>query len=301
MSHISNRYEFVYLFDVKDGNPNGDPDAGNMPRIDSETGHGLVTDVSMKRKVRNFVGMTKKFSPPYDIYIKEKAVLIESHEKAYEALGVDLSKDEKKRKGGDKVPEARAWMCQNFYDVRTFGAVMALKVNAGVVKGPIQLSFARSVDPVLQFEHSITRMAVATKEEAESQSGDNRTMGKKHSVPYGLYRAHGFISAYFAEDTGFSEDDLQLFWSSLINMYDHDRSAARGEMNARKLYVFKHIGDGEASKLGTTPAHKLFDLISINRKDTETPPRSFNDYEVQVNMDTLNGELKDKIEFSSMI
>lgn len=299
MSAISNRYEFVYLFDVKDGNPNGDPDAGNMPRIDAETGHGLVTDVSLKRKVRNYVGITKRYEPPYDIYIKEKAVLIEAHEKAYKELGVDLEKDDKKRKGGDRVPEARSWMCKNFYDVRSFGAVMALKVNAGVVKGPVQLSFARSVDPVLQFEHSITRMAVATKEEAESQGGDNRTMGKKHTVPYGLYRSHGFISAFYAEDTGFTEEDLQLFWNSLTNMFDHDRSAARGEMSARRLIVFKHIGEGESARLGTHPAHKLFDTVTVHRK-SDGPPRSYTDYEIKIDEAAIE-KLKGKIELLDLI
>lgn len=299
MSAISNRYEFVYLFDVKDGNPNGDPDAGNMPRIDPETGHGLVTDVSLKRKVRNYVGITKKYKPPYDIYVKEKAVLIEAHEQAYKELGIDIEKDDKKRKGGDRVSDARRWMCQNFYDVRCFGAVMALKVNAGVVKGPVQLSFARSVDPVLQFEHSITRMAVATKEEAESQGGDNRTMGRKHTVPYGLYRSHGFISAFYAEDTGFTEEDLQLFWESLKNMFDHDRSAARGEMTARRLIVFRHTDEGESARLGTHPAHKLFDTVTVHRK-SEGPPRSYSDYEVRIDKAAID-RLKGKIELLDLI
>ncbi len=299
MSAISNRYEFVYLFDVKDGNPNGDPDAGNMPRIDAETGHGLVTDVSLKRKVRNYVSIIKKYTPPHDIYVKEKAVLIEQHEKAYQDLGIGLEKEDKKRKGGDRVPEARQWMCQNFYDVRTFGAVMALKVNAGVVKGPVQLSFARSIDPVLQFEHTITRMAVATKDEATKQDGDNRTMGKKHTIPYGLYRVHGFVSAFYAEDTGFSEDDLQLFWNALINMFDHDRSAARGEMSARRLIVFKHIGEGESARLGTYPAHKLFDTVTVHRQ-SEGPPRSFADYKVQMDEETIK-KLNGKVEVLDLI
>lgn len=295
MSTIANRYEFVYLFDVKDGNPNGDPDAGNMPRIDAETGHGIVTDVSLKRKVRNYISIIKKEKPPFDIYIKEKAILIEAHEKAYQSLDIDLSKESGKRKGGDNVPLARKWMCQNFFDIRTFGAVMSLKVNAGTVKGPIQLSFGRSIDPILQLEHSITRMAVATKEEAEKQSGDNRTMGKKHTVPYGLYRAHGFVSAYFAEDTGFSEDDLQLFWAALRGMYDHDRAAARGEMTARRLIVFKHTGEGESAKLGTHPAHKLFESVTVERKDKVLPPRSYSDYNVEINqaaIDTLKGKIE---------
>lgn len=285
---IQNRYDFVYLFDVKDGNPNGDPDAGNQPRVDPETGNGLITDVSLKRKVRNYVTIAKEAKPPYDIYIKEKAVLIEAHEKAYEAIGSKIEsskkdeKDKEKRTGGDQVGKAREWMCKNFYDVRTFGAVMALKVNAGVVKGPIQLTFARSVDPVINLEHSITRMAVATKAEAEAQDGDNRTMGRKHTVSYGLYRAHGFISAHFAADTGFSEEDLNLFWQSLQNMWDHDRSAARGEMACRGLYIFKHLGDPAESKLGTAPAHKLFDLVTIKRKTGVDIPRSIEDYDIQI-------------------
>lgn len=280
---IQNRYDFVYLFDVKDGNPNGDPDAGNQPRIDPETLHGLVTDVSLKRKVRNYVTIAKGAKPPYDIYVKEKGILIETHEKAYEAVGEDVvKKEDKKRTGGDAVGKAREWMCKNFYDVRTFGAVMALKVNAGVVKGPIQFTFARSLDPIVQLEHSITRMAVATKEEAEKQGGDNRTMGRKHTIPYGLYKAHGFISAHFAEDTGFSESDLELFWQALQNMFDHDRSAARGEMTCRGLYVFKHD-----SMLGNAPAHKLFDRVSITRKDTGEPPRAFSDYTVTVDESNL--------------
>ncbi|EMI71640.1 type I-C CRISPR-associated protein Cas7/Csd2 [Leptospira noguchii] len=286
---IQNRYEFVYLFDVKDGNPNGDPDAGNQPRVDPETGNGLITDVSLKRKIRNYVTIVKSATPPNDIYIKEKAVLIETHEKAYVAVGAKLEtpkKEEKeKRTGGDQVGKAREWMCKNFYDVRTFGAVMALKVNAGVVKGPIQFTFARSIDPVINLEHSITRMAVATKKEAEDQDGDNRTMGRKHTISYGLYRAHGFISAHFANDTGFSEEDLELFWSSLQNMFDHDRSAARGEMNCRGLYVFKHVGDGKdanQAKLGVAPAHKLFNLISVSKKDDSTPARDFSDYSVKI-------------------
>ncbi len=278
MTAIQNRYDFVLLFDVQDGNPNGDPDAGNMPRIDAETGRGLVTDVCLKRKVRNFVSIVKGEKPPYDIYIKEKAVLIRSHEKAYEALGVDLTQDKGKRKGGDKVEEARLWMCQNFFDIRTFGAVMGLGVNCGQVRGPVQLTFGRSVDPVAIAEHSITRMAVATEAEAEKQGGDNRTMGRKTTVPYGLYRAHGFISAHLAEQTGFSEEDLNLFWQALAGMFDQDRSSARGEMAMRDLIIFKH-----ESKLGNAPAHILFERVTVERKNMEVPPRAFIDYEVKVN------------------
>ena len=292
---IKNRYDFVYLFDVKDGNPNGDPDAGNQPRTDPETGNGLVTDVSLKRKVRNYIQIVQGNTQNFDIYIKEKAVLIEQHERAYTSINGDSSikKDAKgndKRTGGDQVREARAWMCQNFYDVRTFGAVMALKVNAGVVKGPIQFTFARSIDPVLNLEHSITRMAVATKQEAEAQGGDNRTMGRKHTISYGLYRAHGFISAHYANDTGFSEEDLNLFWNALQNMWDHDRSAARGEMACRGLYIFKHSGDENEAKLGTAPAHKLFDLVTVKRKDGVEIPRQVSDYEVLVNKELLKNQ-----------
>lgn len=275
---LSNRYDFVMLFDVKDGNPNGDPDAGNLPRLDAETGHGLVTDVSLKRKVRNFVGLVKGEQPPYEIYVKEKAILNKTHERAYEGIGkADLLKgDDKKRKGGDAVGEARDWMCKNFFDVRTFGAVMSTGVNCGQVRGPVQLTFARSVDPIIAQEHSITRMAVATEAEAEKQDGDNRTMGRKHTVPYGLYVAHGFISSFLAKQTGFDEDDLELLWQALGQMFEHDRSAARGEMATRGLYVFKHD-----SELGNAPAHSLFDRIQAVKK--AEVPRSFADYAVTVN------------------
>lgn len=274
---LNNRYDFVLLFDVKDGNPNGDPDAGNLPRLDAETGHGLVTDVCLKRKVRNFVGLAHGEQPPYEIYVKEKAVLNKQHERAYEGIGkAELLKgDDKKRKGGDAVDEARQWMCKNFYDVRTFGAVMSTGVNCGQVRGPVQLTFARSISPVVALEHSITRMAVATEAEAEKQGGDNRTMGRKFTVPYGLYRAHGFVSAHLANQTGFSEDDLKLLWDSLVNMFDHDRSAARGEMSTRGLYVFKHEG-----ALGDAPAHSLFDLVEVKQNDPAATPRAFSDFTV---------------------
>ncbi|MEW5904052.1 MAG: type I-C CRISPR-associated protein Cas7/Csd2 [Pseudomonadota bacterium] len=281
---LNNRYDFVLLFDVKDGNPNGDPDAGNLPRVDAETGKGLVTDVSLKRKVRNFVGMVKadkdrKPLPEYDIYIREKAILNDQNERAYVGIGkAELLKgDDKKRKGGDAVGEARDWMCKNFFDVRTFGAVMSIGVNCGQVRGPVQLTFARSVDPIVAQEHSITRMAVATKAEAEKQDGDNRTMGRKFTVPYGLYVAHGFVSAHLANQTGFSEEDLELLWQSLANMFEHDRSAARGEMATRGLYVFKH-----ESQLGNAPAHSLFARIQPQLKNEGSVPRSFEDYRVSV-------------------
>lgn len=276
---LNHRYDFVLLFDVKDGNPNGDPDAGNLPRLDAETGHGLVTDVSLKRKVRNFVGMVKEEKPPYEIYVKEKAILNKQHERAYEGIGKgDLLKgDDKKRKGGDAVDEARQWMCKNFFDVRTFGAVMSTGINCGQVRGPVQLTFARSVSPVVALEHSITRMAVATEAEAEKQQGDNRTMGRKFTVPYGLYRAHGFVSAHLAKQTGFGDDDLKLLWDALVNMFDHDRSAARGEMSTRGLFVFKHEGE-----LGDAPAHALFDLVQVKQNNPDAPARGFGDFSVTV-------------------
>ncbi len=275
---LTNRYDFVLLFDVKDGNPNGDPDAGNLPRVDAETGRGLVTDVCLKRKVRNFVGLVKGEQPPFEIYVKEKAVLNNQHKRAYVGIGKPelLEGDDKKRKGGDAVDEARQWMCRNFYDVRAFGAVMSTGINCGQVRGPIQLTFARSVDPIVALEHSITRMAVATEAEAEKQGGDNRTMGRKFTVPYGLYAAHGFVSSFLAKQTGFDENDLELLWQALAQMFEHDRSAARGEMSTRGLYVFKHD-----SELGNAPAHKLFELVQA-KKNIEEPARDFSDYTVTV-------------------
>ena len=281
---LAHRYDFVLLFDVKDGNPNGDPDAGNLPRLDAETGHGLVTDVALKRKVRNFVGLVKGERPPYEIYVKEKAILNNQHKRAYVGIGREdlLAGDDKKRKGGDAVDDARAWMCRNFFDVRTFGAVMSTGINCGQVRGPIQLTFARSIDPIVASEHSITRMAVATEAEAEKQEGDNRTMGRKHTVPYGLYRAHGFVSAFLAKQTGFSEDDLTLFWQALCQMFEHDRSAARGEMTTRGLHVFKHD-----SELGNAPAHALFERVQVQRNAGVEVPRAFADYAVSVAADDL--------------
>jgi len=277
---LNNRYEFVYLFDVKDGNPNGDPDAGNLPRVDAETGQGLVTDVCLKRKVRNYVGMVKAETPPFEIYIKEKAVLNNNNLKAYKELGLkpESKKLPKKEEDAKKVTQ---WMCQNFFDIRTFGAVMSTEVNTGQVRGPVQMNFARSIEPVVSAEHSITRMAVTTEKEAEAQSGDNRTMGRKFTIPYGLYRCHGFISANLANQTGFSEEDLELFWDSLVNMLDHDRSASRGEMSPCALLVFKHD-----SALGNAPARKLFELVDVKRK-SEGPARDFSDYEVTIKEDQM--------------
>ncbi|HUI91143.1 MAG TPA: type I-C CRISPR-associated protein Cas7/Csd2 [Chitinivibrionales bacterium] len=277
MNTVMNRYEFVLLFDVKDGNPNGDPDAGNMPRLDPETGFGLVTDVCLKRKVRNYVQMKNDLKKPFNIFIKEKAILNNLIDEAHEQENV------KSKEKGEKTEEARKWMCENYFDIRTFGAVMSTGKNAGQVRGPVQFTFGRSIEPVVTLEHSITRMAVATQAEADKQSGDNRTMGRKHTIPYGLYRSHGFISAPLATQTGFSEEDLALLWEALINMFEHDRSAARGEMSTRKLIVFKH-----SNELGTTPAHKLFDLVTVNRaNDPLKPARAFSDYTVQFNKSGL--------------
>ncbi|MDD3847274.1 MAG: type I-C CRISPR-associated protein Cas7/Csd2 [Syntrophorhabdaceae bacterium] len=267
---VQNRYDFVLFFDVKDGNPNGDPDAGNLPRIDPETGHGLVTDVCLKRKVRNYVQLEKNDTKGYDIFIKEKAILNNLIDEAHEQNEV---KDKEK---GDKTDAARDYMCARFFDVRTFGAVMSTGKNAGQVRGPVQLTFARSVGQIVPLEHSITRMAVATPAEAEKQQGDNRTMGRKFTVPYALYRCHGFVSAPLADKTGFSDSDLTLFWDALANMFEHDRSAARGQMAARKLIVFKHD-----SRMGKAHAHQLFDLIDVKpANDDNKPPRVFSDYRI---------------------
>lgn len=267
---LENRYEFVLLFDVKDGNPNGDPDAGNLPRVDAETNDGLVSDVCLKRKVRNFVSLTKSGEAGRDIYVAEKAVLTNQQKKAYEALGV-----EDKTENADP---AKAWMCKNFFDVRAFGAVMSLKnYNCGQVRGPVQMTFARSVDSIVSAEHAITRMAVATEKEAEKQGGDNRTMGRKFTVPYALYRENGFVNPYFADQTGFDGNDLELLWEALANMFDLDRSAARGLMATRRLIVFKH-----ASKLGNAPAPALFDAVKIAKKEGVEVPRDFSDYVVTI-------------------
>ncbi len=358
---IKNRYDFALLFDVTDGNPNGDPDAGNLPRVDAETGMGLVTDVCLKRKVRNFVQIVKGADKPFDIYVKEKAVLGRAHVEAFKELGIELgeggkkeipdeyveiiselslpeglsvseeenedgqfkaflnvafdfdkkllaefwkenrvfitnnkelkllidnlSKSVKSRKPkADETEKGRKWMCDNYYDIRTFGAVLSLKSapNCGQVRGPIQFTFGRSVDPVVALEHSITRMAVATESEAEKQGGDNRTMGRKFTVPYGLYFSKGFISAHLAAQTGFNVDDLDLFWEALKNMFDHDHSAARGMMSTRKLIVFKH-----STALGNAPTHQLFDTIRIERKDPIKPARTFNDYNITIDKTSI--------------
>ena len=273
MSEIKNRIDFVYIFDVQDGNPNGDPDAGNLPRVDAETGMGLVTDVCLKRKVRNYVQVAKGQTSGYDIFIKEKAVLNTLIDKAHD--------DSEVKQADNKTEAARQFMCKNYYDIRTFGAVMSTGKNAGQVRGAIQLTFARSLDAIATSEHTITRMAVATEREAEKQSGDNRTMGRKATVPYGLYVCYGFISANLAQQTGFSEEDLEIFWDALKNMFDVDRSAARGLMSAQKLFVFKHD-----SELGNAPANKLFDLVKV-KKVCDGVPRSFSDYTVTIDKEGL--------------
>ena len=276
---IQNRYEFVYLFDVTNGNPNGDPDAGNMPRLDPESSKGLVTDVCLKRKIRNFIELTEAETQGYDIYVKEKSVLNNQNKKAYEALDIKhISK--KLPKETEKAQAITAWMCANFFDVRTFGAVMTTEINSGQVRGPVQLAFAKSIDPIIPLEISITRMAVTNEKDLEKE----RTMGRKHIVPYGLYRVHGFISAKLAEKTGFSENDLEKLWQSLQMMFEHDHSAARGEMVARKLIVFKH-----KDALGNMPSHKLFERVAVNRIKGEdgTPASSINDYEIKINNEGL--------------
>lgn len=280
---IQNRYEFVYLFDVTNGNPNGDPDAGNMPRLDPDSSKGLVTDVCLKRKIRNFIELTETDKPGYDIYVKEKSVLNNQNKKAYDALEIEPT-PKKLPKEEEKARAITDWMCANYYDVRTFGAVMTTQINSGQVRGPVQLAFAKSEDPIIPLEISITRMAVTTEKEAEDQQGDNRTMGRKHIVPYGLYRAHGFVSAKLAEKTGFSDEDLGKLWQSLQMMFEHDHSAARGEMNARKLIAFKHN-----DALGNMPSHKLFERVTVNRIKGEvgTPASGFDDYAIAIDKEGL--------------
>lgn len=354
---IQNRYDFVLFFDVKDGNPNGDPDAGNLPRIDPESGHGLVTDVCIKRKVRNYVQLAKDGEKGSNIYVKEKAVLGRAHVEAFKELGIQLGEEYKtpitkdvyegldetglpdgitidgeedkntyflivasdadkkiikdwvkenkpakaikdaisdalkqaksRKPTAEEVEMGRGKMCEKYYDIRTFGGVLSLKSapNCGQVRGPVQITFSRSVDQIVPLEHSITRMAVATEAEAEKQQGDNRTMGRKFTVPYALYRCHGFISAPLAEKTGFSGEDLKLFWEALGNMFEHDRSAARGEMATRRLIVFKH-----ELKMGNAQAHTLFDRVKVIRTGDESKPaRDFSDYTVSIDESPING------------
>jgi CRISPR-associated protein Csd2 len=306
MTTLANRYDFVLIFDVANGNPNGDPDAGNLPRLDPETNRGLVSDVSLKRKIRNYIELAKTGQDGFHIYVEEGAILNEKHRKAYKALRPDDAKVEKEPKlnpkNDDEAKELRDFMCRNFFDVRTFGAVMSTGVNCGQVKGPVQLTFASSVEPIMPLEISITRMAATNeaekKQKAEgddsSERTDNRTMGRKHIVPYGLYAAHGFISAKFAERTGFSEGDLELLFDALSTMFEHDRAAARGEMSTRKLIVFKH-----ENALGNAPAHALFDRVKIGRNvdgafreidqrlDNLPPARKFADYRIEIDRDNL--------------
>jgi len=278
---IQNRYEFVYFFDVTNGNPNGDPDAGNMPRLDPESSKGLVTDVCLKRKIRNFIETAYENEPGYEIYVKEKSVLNLQNKRAYEALGV-APEAKKLPKDEAKAREITAWMCNNFFDIRSFGAVMTTEVNSGQVRGPVQLAFAQSLDPIVPLEISITRMAVTNEKDLEKE----RTMGRKHIVPYALYRVHGFISANLAAKTGFSDEDLQKLWQALQMMFEYDRSAARGEMAARKLIVFKHD-----SILGSQPAHKLFERVTVDRVNGESgsPAAAFSDYRINVDRETLQG------------
>lgn len=312
MTAIANRYDFVLLFDVTRGNPNGDPDAGNLPRLDPETNHGLVSDVSLKRKIRNYVEMAKGDGAPHAIYVKEGSILNEQHRKAYAQLRADDESVKKAPKLNPKSDEeARAitgFMCQNFFDVRTFGAVMSTGINAGQVRGPVQINFARSIEPIMPLEISITRMAATNeaekKQRAEgSEEGndrvDNRTMGRKHIVPYGLYRAHGHISAKLAERTGFSDADLELLLEALSTMFEHDHSAARGEMSTRRLIVFKH-----GNALGNAPAHKLFERVRIGRSidgefraidsrlDNYPPAREFSDYAIEIDRENLPQEVE---------
>ncbi|MBZ4024109.1 type I-C CRISPR-associated protein Cas7/Csd2 [Rhodobacter sp. TJ_12] len=306
MTTLSRRHDFVLIFDVTNGNPNGDPDAGNLPRLDPETNHGLVSDVSLKRKLRNYVELARTGEAGHHIYVQEGAILNDKHREAYVAIrGDEKSKKDAKLnpKGDEEAKALRDWMCANFFDVRTFGAVMSTGVNCGQVKGPVQMTFARSVEPILPVEISITRMAATNeaeqKKRAEGEDGDtrtdNRTMGRKHIVPYGLYVAHGFISAKFAERTGFSEADLNLLFEALANMFEHDRSAARGEMTTRKLIVFAH-----ENALGNAPAHALFDRVRIGRavdgefRDLDdrglgnlAPARKFSDYRIEIDREGM--------------
>ena len=284
---IKNRYEFAILFDVENGNPNGDPDAGNMPRVDPETGLGLVTDVCLKRKIRNYVETVKEDVAGYRIYVKDGVPLNRNDAEAYKQLDVtDKNIKEKKKADPDLDRKIRDWMCANFYDIRTFGAVMTTFVkaalNCGQVRGPVQLGFARSVDPVVPQEITITRVAITTEEDAEKKGTE---MGRKYIIPYGLYRCEGYISANLArKTTGFSEEDLKLLWEAILNMFEYDRSAARGKMAVRELIVFKHD-----SELGCAPAWKLFDAVTVTRKDPDSsaPARSFKDYVVHVDEDAL--------------
>ncbi len=303
---IKNRYEFIYLFDCENGNPNGDPDAGNMPRIDPEDMRGLVSDVALKRRIRNYVQIARGNKAPYAIFIEHGTNLNKPISLAHEETG-GMPDDQNKGAVKKKVELARKWMCDNFYDVRAFGAVMSTGPNAGQVRGPVQLAFARSVDPILPLDISITRMAVAEtikgakssedyqKWEDEQPEDKLRTMGRKSLIPYGLYLGKGFISAHLAQDTGFNQEDLDLLWEALLKMFEHDRSASKGIMSVcEPIIVFKHVGtDTDESQrerqciLGCAPAHKLFDLLDVRKKDGVKSPRSFSDYQVHFRMSDL--------------
>ncbi|HHV05636.1 MAG TPA: type I-C CRISPR-associated protein Cas7/Csd2 [Anaerolineaceae bacterium] len=277
---LSNRYEFVLFYDVENGNPNGDPDAGNMPRIDPETGYGIVTDVCLKRKIRNYVDIIKSDQPGFQIYVTEGIALNSQHLKAYTETNTPLPK-QAKNVPADDLQKVRKWMCDNFYDVRTFGAVMTTGVNCGQVRGPVQLNFSRSLDPIMQQEVTITRVTVTRPEDEKTTE-----MGRKHIVPYALYRVEGYISPALAnhenKGTGFSEEDLELLWLALENMFEFDRSASRGKMASRKLFIFKHDSD-----LGNAPSHKLFDLITHELDQNKVVPRQFSDYTIHVDRDNI--------------
>ena len=280
MAKLEKRYDFVLYFDVKDGNPNGDPDAGNLPRIDAETGNGIVTDVCLKRKIRNYVQIVKGAEAGYDIFVKEKAVLNKEIDGIYKELGINA--DSKNKAKCADVEKGRAGMCKKFFDIRTFGAVLSTGANAGQVRGPVQLTFARSVEPVVALEHSITRMAVTSEEESEKQGGDNRTMGRKYTIPYGLYKAYGFVSPHFASSTGFSTEDLDLLWEALVQMFEYDRSAARGLMTTRQLVIFEH-----QTALGSKPADELFNRVKCEHTGN-SPARDFSDYTITLDGNPLN-------------
>lgn len=287
---VESRYDIVYLFDITDGNPNGDPDAGNLPRLDPETGQGLVTDVCLKRKIRNYVGLVHGEKPPFEIYVKERAVLNAQHERAYKAL--DLKSEKRKMpKEEAKARELTAWMCSNFFDIRTFGAVMSTDVNCGQVRGAVQFGMARSIDPIVSAEHAVTRCAVTTAAEAEKQQGDNRTMGRKFTVPYGLYRVHAYVNPHLAGQTGFSGTDLELLKDSFNQMFEHDKSAARANMRPCRCIAFRH-----ESKLGNARADQLFARVKVAVKpevaEQKRPPRSFDDYAVRVEESDLPSGVK---------
>lgn len=285
---IENRYEFVMLFDVENGNPNGDPDAGNMPRIDPETSYGLVTDVCIKRKVRDYVALVKEEQPGFQIYVRDGAILNNQHKLAYIKYGIE-PEEKKLPKNEEEAKKITGFMCENFYDIRTFGAVMTTKVNCGQVRGPVQINFARSVDPIVTQEVTITRVAITSAEDADKKEHE---MGRKHIVPYALYRVEGYISANLAQKvTGFSEEDLDLFWEALMNLFEHDHSSSRGKMATRKLFVFKHN-----TALGCAPSHLLFNRISISRC-SEQPARSYQDYSVSID----TNDLPDGVEFIEML